>query len=430
MGPQTTPPPLPESIHSNAAKADSEAICCSAPPVTDTGFHVEPNGSLERLQGVSSWLVSAVVHLVIVLLFALIAIPYQTGLLDSITLSLSSGDDAPQPEFSLSQNEVVTLEQPSIDEPAPIEESLDLVRDAQIPEVSDSTPSQIASVAPPTELASPIGGDKGEKDKAMFFGTSASGRTFIFILDCSGSMQARGGERFERARDELVNSISRLSSDQEFYVFLFNWSTMPMFGTILDPGRPIPATSENVSKLQAWLYNIVPESGTDPRRALIGSYAMNPDAIFLLSDGRFNTPPYTDPLLGWDSSQTAVSDIVALQRSVQVNAIAFEDVIASRGMEELASITGGEFRFVTEPDPRFGNQAPVANNLPPGFDGPEYTPVTPEEKRVLSEKVLLLRRAEKLAQRGRKQNAIDLVKEIDPLTLPIEFRKRLAAIYR
>src|SRR5690606_17153682 len=179
----------------------------------------------------------------------------------------------------------------------------------------------------------------------------ASGRDFIFILDCSGSMIARNGGRFARAREELVESISRLQPDQRFYVFLFNWSTAPMFGPADDPGTLVHATPENVDRLRRWLAGIYPQSGTDPRRALREAFRMRPDAIFLLSDGQFNTPSEYNAMQGWDTSRTTVFDVVARSNSAdaQIHTIAFEDVIAAQGMSLLAERTNGQFRFVPAP---------------------------------------------------------------------------------
>src|SRR5690606_8739110 len=48
-----------------------------------------------------------------------------------------------------------------------------------------------------------------------FFGTEAAGNSFVFLVDCSGSMQ---GRRFQRARAELFKTLLQLSEPQTFFI--------------------------------------------------------------------------------------------------------------------------------------------------------------------------------------------------------------------
>lgn len=407
---QTVPPPLPPN---QVAEAD-----------------FDPQSDLRRFQGTSSWLVSAVIHMAGVLCLALIAMPLGTRMFNPLILTSQPGDDTSISEFTLAQEPPTGIEQTEENTEATVEvpDALSLVHDMSLidPTVATSVDA-IVTETPLPDLAESTGGDRGENtDDAMFFGTSASGRRFIFILDCSGSMQARDGGRFERARDELVASLSRLRPEQEFYVYLFNWSTFPMFGQLADPGKPIPATPDNVAKLRNWLYAIQPDSGTDPRRALRGAHEMKPDAIFLLSDGKFNTPSQLDLLQGWDPSDTSVFTVVSQLEPLrcQINTIAFEDMTAAQGMAKLAAMTEGQFRFVPAPGQRdFTGEAPIA-----AAEGPDYQPKTKEERIKMGQDILLLRRAEKLVERDRIEHARRLVKDLDPATLPRDARARLQAI--
>ncbi len=369
-------------------------------------------------RGASSWLTSAVLHLLLLLITALITLPTGTQIASSLVISLGPEADASEALFTLDQDPITvesTGEQPQLVE---VEAPLETLLNTSPAELNDPTTDRLPLVIPqPADL----GGDLAKVGDAMFFGTSASGRDFVFILDISGSMMARKGERFNRARDELVESVSRLRPDQRFYVFLFNWTTIPMFG-LADPGELIPASGENIAQLRAWLYSIEPTSGTDPRFALVGALKLQPNAIFLLSDGRFNTSSESSRFFGGDRNLTVFEVITKGQLpSVQINTIAFEDLSASQGMSKLAELTDGQFRFV--PAPGQAGLAPV--NV---VDEPDYEPKTDAERLAMAEAIILLRRAERLKKRGSDEHARNLVKDIDPLKLPKDVRSRLSAL--
>jgi hypothetical protein len=379
-----------------------------------------------RQRGVSSVLVSAVCHLLLVFVAAIThfsqGIPFTAALL----MQFEDREEAPEALLQVvvkpqeEEEHAVAVEVP--------EASLDIAQQANVFEFAsppvDHVESHSVSLASSLPLDMEIGKTE-EKADVTFFGTSASGRDFIFILDCSGSMQARDGGRFHRAREELVQSLSMLRPEQRFYVFLFNWSTIPMFGPVENPGKLVEATPDNIEKLRAWLYTVLPVSGTDPRRSLAESLRMKPDAIFLLSDGAFNTPGVSDPLLGWDSSKTTVFDVVGHKDAakIPIHTVAFEDPVAAVGMQRLAEQVEGQFRFVPVPGrenlPRFAaSEEDIA----------EYEPSSPEEQKRLAADILLLRRAERLVSRKRHEEARNLVASLEAEKLPRDLRRRLAAI--
>jgi hypothetical protein len=390
------------------------------PPLSNSG------ASLHGLRGASSWLTSLVIHLGALLLLALWVIPAGSGLLRTLTIEATTGNDAAGPLFTLGPDEFSL--------PEPQDSRQTLPPPDPLERIAEPTPLGLAEIVPqsaplgetPEPLDAKIAGSRRQSADAMFFGTSASGRNFVFILDISGSMSQRSGGRFLRARDELIESVSRMREDQNFYVYLFNWSTVPMFGVGNDPGGLIPANPENIAKLQSWLYSITPISGTDPRAALRGAHAFGPDAIFLLSDGKFNKPPRTDPQRGWDASLASVFDQLSHpdRPDVQINTIAFEDLTASQGMERIAEMTSGQFTFVAAP----GQQALV--DVERASAGPEYVPQTREEKLQMAEDVLRLRRAYRLLQRDLPERARELAEGLDPNKLPRDARRMLGQILR
>jgi hypothetical protein len=191
---------------------------------------------------------------------------------------------------------------------------------------------------------------KIEPPSINFFGTRALGNRFVFVLDISYSMKARNGERFTRACDELLRSVSALKTGQSYYVFLFCWRTEKMFydrsvGYVdVAPGHE--------KKLRRWVYDVSLGAGTDPRRALSLAHRMNPDAVFLLSDGQFNQPRTSLSDSGWidDRDERLDADVQAgierFYRDIPVHTVAMENPFAVSAMQQIAEASGGQCRYV------------------------------------------------------------------------------------
>ena len=116
--------------------------------------------------------------------------------------------------------------------------------------------------------------------QTSFFGLRAEGQLFIYVVDCSGSMD--DGDRLDRAKRELRRSIAGLQFPQRFKVIFYNDRAIPMPGAL-----PKPADRESKDQLSRWLNMVAPDGDTDPRAALSLAVAFKPDAVFLLSDGAF-----------------------------------------------------------------------------------------------------------------------------------------------
>jgi Mg-chelatase subunit ChlD len=117
--------------------------------------------------------------------------------------------------------------------------------------------------------------------QTSFFGVRAKGLFFVYVVDCSGSMI--DDDRMPRATIELRRSVLSLQAPQKFEVIFYNDDSIPM------PGGPIPRSADMQAKnqLMAWLRQIEPDGGTDPRVAVKQALWLRPDAVFLLSDGAF-----------------------------------------------------------------------------------------------------------------------------------------------
>ena len=141
--------------------------------------------------------------------------------------------------------------------------------------VSAITSSTSGSVLPAT---SPQGTHTG----AEFFGAYAVGLRFVYVIDSSTSMT---GQRWIYACNKLIESLTRLAPDQEFFIISFDLRPGYLFSR-----RPTEISfyrrSESIiAKVRSWLGNRRWGRGTRPAQAMLDGLSMQPDAIFLLSDG-------------------------------------------------------------------------------------------------------------------------------------------------
>lgn len=159
----------------------------------------------------------------------------------------------------------------------------------------DKTQTQPPSIIS-TEKFNQIHGNKSEFKAASssaiqstsphstsFFGIRASGERFVFIVDNSTSML--DGNRRGLAHSELMRCIKTLKWPQQYYVIAFDSETLPLpFGPYVTSG---PDQSRKVGQ---WLSRLTPQDGTLPGHALRQAIGLKPDAVFLITDGQFDSP--------------------------------------------------------------------------------------------------------------------------------------------
>jgi Carboxypeptidase regulatory-like domain/von Willebrand factor type A domain len=162
-----------------------------------------------------------------------------------------------------------------------------------------------------------------------FFGIHTRAANVSFVVDCSGSMS---GTRLERTKLELLKSVLNLNPKQMFYVAFFDDKPYYMFKAAKSP---VIASPLNKVRTYKWMKTVDGGGGTIPEPALEFVSTMNPQSIFLLSDGQF------DPL-----SESLYDEFK--QKKIQVNTIAFEDESGRQELEGIAERTHGTYRFVPE----------------------------------------------------------------------------------
>jgi hypothetical protein len=160
---------------------------------------------------------------------------------------------------------------------------------------------------------------------AGFFGLTASGTSFAYVIDHSGSME---GESLATAVRELCRSVRSLNEDVKFYLIFYNDNFLPMKSSAL-----VDATSGNKSKYLSWAESVTASGGTDPTDAVKYAISLKPDVIWLLSDGEF------DP-----AAVTVIKE--ANTRKVKINTLAFGAGAGQAQLQAIASQNNGKFRFV------------------------------------------------------------------------------------
>ena len=200
---------------------------------------------------------------------------------------------------SLDRVQTFELEQQSESSAAPQSTATELSLDVKLDHLLQAAPSELstesllvdlafasASTATDSGVATADGRevlrDRGYGRGANFFGSHAYGDRFVFVVDSSSSMT---GARWYAACNQLIKSIEQLESGQEFFVICFDYRTTFLFN--LPPHRLQYSTKseKSVRGVRAWLQSRTLGRATMPAEALQVALSLNPDAVFLLSDG-------------------------------------------------------------------------------------------------------------------------------------------------
>ena len=250
--------------------------------------NTEQTGSIRgAIQGLPSWMVSLVVHLALLLILAISSFGVGTGdrRLELEFAEAPASFDAMTTEIEF--EDVVVEDEQDLLDPVPLE-SLE-VADVVVPiEMMDTYTSKneterIANHGPINGLPGRKAAQVAKKgNSANFFGTKSYGSRFVFVIECSLSMK---GNRWYHAVKELNTAIDGLEPEQEFLVLLYNTRTTVMLNASTDDAALVKANAENKDLVRRWLRRQKPDGGTFPSSAMFVSLTLNPDAIFMLSDG-------------------------------------------------------------------------------------------------------------------------------------------------
>ena len=180
-------------------------------------------------------------------------------------------------------------------------------------------------------FGSGIGDGVGNGSGSQFFDLDTAGTKFVYVLDGSASMTEPHSEartRLERVKIELVRSIGGMPEEMKFFVIFFNRNSVPM------PAEKLQvATLDNKRKYLEWCTRVKGGGGTDPRAALKRALELEPDVIYLLTDGVFNP---------------AAIDEVTRQntRGVAIHTFCFGDAAGESLLKSIAQKNNGTYKFI------------------------------------------------------------------------------------
>ena len=360
-----TSTPLPSDLNISRTENAPKSAPVAGEEQEESGEPTEPTGpgGLSRLLATTpSYLVSAIFHLVTLIVLALIMLPSPQELVKQLTVTASTLE-----EEDMEIQELV-IESPEEMEPVELEEPIE----SQAIEVSDPGAADLGAIAQdiPTEVSTTgvamadtstesIGllfGSEGQgmtnaldgAGGAEFFGVKAAGRKFVFVVDSSKSMN-KG--KFEAACEELMYSLMRLNKDQYFYVLFFdqNAARMTFDGKAEPEPRAVAANSSNINKVRRWVGTVELELQTNPFDCIEFALTLNPDAIFILTDGKFTDKGKTVRYL--EKHNLYEDPFEGTRPKTVIHTVGFYQRDGESTLVPLAKTHGGTYRFVPPPAP-------------------------------------------------------------------------------
>ena len=171
---------------------------------------------------------------------------------------------------------------------------------------------------------------------ARYYGLSVQTRRVVFVVDTSGSMGAKSGEktRLEHAQDQLVKLIDSFDRSVRFLIIAFGDEPY----TYAD--KLSPATRREKAFATERVRELYPEGGTNVYDSLMQAFDIDGvESIFLLSDGQ----PSVGRIV---SGREIIADIKGRNKflRLRVNTISIGGSPAQNAfMRELAAQNYGDF---------------------------------------------------------------------------------------
>ena len=162
-----------------------------------------------------------------------------------------------------------------------------------------------------------------------FFGIEEKAESYVFIVDCSGSMS---GARIARAKQELNNVLSQLDASQRYLVIFYNHNTYPLNGRSKRLAL-LPASRTHLGFTRYQIAQVRSFGGTLPQTAVTMALSLKPEVIFLLTDGEI--PPITQQVaLQQNKSQTII------------HTLAFQSRLGELILKTIANDHNGRYRYI------------------------------------------------------------------------------------
>lgn len=294
------------------------------------------------------WLLSLSIHLAVIAALAIYSLRVENDpefiYLDVLPRS------ADEPELQVLE---VVIPHPVVEPAGPehpafdVDVSLDLNPGGAMPRSVRPTDSQMAPgpVSDVTAVLKENGtSDSLEGDQAggaEFFGIASTGSRFVFVVDASTSMLE--DDKWQTARRELISALARLGPNRQFYVILFNDECWPMLDQRPGDAEMLPATEDHIALVDEWLEQATFGDETHPLASVRLALQLQPDAMYLLSDGVF-TGDRTGFYL---RRHNKISDAGQLKIPGSiVHTVGLHNVDGQKVLKRIARENKGQFQFI------------------------------------------------------------------------------------
>jgi hypothetical protein len=176
---------------------------------------------------------------------------------------------------------------------------------------------------------------RGPATRVSLFGSAAAnGYRFVFAIDRSASMGGSGLNALAAASTELSRSLAHLLPSHSFQIVAYHHQCV-----YLQKPRLLPATDENKATVAPFVAGLGALGGTGHDMALRASLALEPDAIFLLTDA--GDPHLTEIQL------TNLRKLAAGRTAIHCIRFGFgPDGEADHFMKRLAAQNSGSYTYV------------------------------------------------------------------------------------
>ena len=178
---------------------------------------------------------------------------------------------------------------------------------------------------------------EGGKARTAMFGLVGEGYKFVYVFDRSGSMGGDGRNALPLVKAELLESLKPLDTVHQFQIVYYNHRPV-LFNPSGVEGRLAFANDENKERVARFLETVKADGGTDHESAIRLAIRLQPDVIFLLTDG-------DDPKL----TLGQLKKLERLAAGIIINTIEFGPgprTEKSSWLSELARRTGGGYAYV------------------------------------------------------------------------------------
>ncbi|MDP6447318.1 MAG: hypothetical protein QGG36_31660 [Pirellulaceae bacterium] len=180
-------------------------------------------------------------------------------------------------------------------------------------------------------------GPRGPPSRVSLFNSAPGvGHAFVFIVDRSKSMGGMGA--LSAVEKELIAVIADLEPNHQFEILAYNNRIVSFSRNVLAKKQLVAATDQNKAKVKEFFGGLAPFGRTEHEMAVKSALYLDPDVVFLLTDGG-------DPYI----NDVELSRIHKLAAGAAIHCVQFGDRRRQNEggfMEKLARQNRGGYGYV------------------------------------------------------------------------------------